>query len=162
MIWDVLSLLVLVYWALPVALWSLYPVIPGLRASRETYLLIFIVSLMLQFLLKATRRLPVYHSLQLRPAGARDCNLFNRGGSYDGTIGMPSGHVLTTAFVLASLYFTGDVSGLPAAAGILSMCASRYYRRCHTLLQVVAGAVLGGVSAFLLHRALEEPEKQKL
>lgn len=110
------------------------------------------------FFIKLTRMMPK-NSITLRPPNARDCNIFNKGGDASSRIGMPSGHVLLTTFILLSLGFIYNYRGRKeknniiyfnsyvafAAIFILLMAISRIMRNCHTVLQVVVGFVLGAL-----------------
>ena len=145
--WDAMSLMILVYWALPAVL---------LCATREpvyAWLCIALVAsqLLMKFLHHGVR---VFHPVMERPSDAMNCSILNRGGCYKGRNGMPSGHVTTTTFVLLAIFvclcrtITGPrVWWLGAAVGTLIalMCASRYYRKCHNLHQIAAGLALGCV-----------------
>lgn len=103
------------------------------------------------FFVKVTRMMPK-NSITLRPPNARDCNIFNKGGDASNRIGMPSGHVLLTTFILFSLgyiyahqkeimYFNSYMAFV--IIFILLMAISRVKRNCHTILQVIVGFVLG-------------------
>lgn len=118
-----------------------------------------LVTFILQLFIKASRRVSwprAWNEFVLRPRGARNCSILNSGGSYEGRIGMPSGHVLLTAFVVTSLgaYWigAGTFRGswavttsivLAAATAIVLMAVSRVRRGCHNLAHVLVGATLG-------------------
>jgi membrane-associated phospholipid phosphatase len=106
------------------------------------------------------RRTSAWSQVMLRPPGARNCNSFNRGGDYSGRVGMPSGHVLITAFtcVSSSLIFVarGTLGAIAAAAvavcAVTLMSASRVKRGCHTVFQTIAGGTIGTSFAMLWMR----------
>ena len=80
-----------------------------------------------------------------RPAGARDCDTWNRNGAQGGAPGFPSGHTATTAAFWVGAWILTD-SPLVLFVGLIAtvvMGFARLQKRCHTLLQVVGGAVLG-------------------
>ncbi len=90
-----------------------------------------------------------------RPQGAKDCNLLCNDGNQSGQPGMPSSHSATVAF-FSGFYFqeTNNVMiklFLVGYAGLVM--ASRYIKKCHTLAQIVGGAILG-VSLSLIVRHL--------
>jgi membrane-associated phospholipid phosphatase len=80
-----------------------------------------------------------------RPTGARDCNLLCNDGPQGGRPGMPSGHSAQVAF-FSSFYYT-QTENIWIRAGLILyevlVMISRYQKRCHTIPQIIAGAVLG-------------------
>jgi len=80
-----------------------------------------------------------------RPKGAHDCNLWCNDGPQGGNPGMPSGHSAQVAF-FSSFYYRKTTNiwvraGLLLNAGLVMI--SRYEKHCHTIPQIVAGALLG-------------------
>lgn len=80
-----------------------------------------------------------------RPEGAKDCNLFCNDGNQAGRPGMPSSHSAEVAF-FSGFYYQQTESkivkwGLVLYAGAVML--SRYIKRCHTINQIVVGAILG-------------------
>ena len=80
-----------------------------------------------------------------RPEGAKDCNLLCNNGDVSGQPGMPSGHSVSAAF-FAGFYcqYTDNVfirAGLISYAGLIML--SRYIKKCHTISQITAGALIG-------------------
>jgi len=89
-----------------------------------------------------------------RPVGAINCDLCSKNGDQSGKPGFPSGHVTTAASFFTSIYLLfPEYKENAIWAGILYtilMAWSRISKRCHTLLQTIAGTVLGvGVSVGL-------------
>ena len=80
-----------------------------------------------------------------RPQGAKNCNLMCNDGAQSGQPGMPSGHSSEVAFFSGFYYqqTTNPIirSLLVGYAGLVML--SRYIKRCHTINQIVAGALLG-------------------
>lgn len=148
--WDFLSLLVYALVA--------YPVIRYVETLHNIYLYIIVGCAVSLVFVKVTRMLPPIHPAMLRPKGARDCNILNKGGSAEGKIGMPSGHMLLSTFVIFSLLFTGGrVTAVKAAfsAGcVIAIGLSRVMKGCHTWPQVVAGFLFGVLFAWLLKEGL--------
>jgi len=80
-----------------------------------------------------------------RPTGAKNCNLWCNDGKQGGRPGMPSGHSSQVTF-FASFYYGQTKNEWIRAALIgyaLLVMVSRYEKRCHTLPQIAAGALLG-------------------
>lgn len=96
-----------------------------------------------------------------RPLAAKDCGIFNNGGECGGKLGMPSGHVMTTAFVLFAVLWTSThaksvVWNLTFSGLVVVMAWSRVARQCHTPLQTLVGFVLGvGIAAVIATRLSE-------
>ena len=87
----------------------------------------------------------IIKELSPRPKGAYDCNLWCNDGAQEGRPGMPSGHSSQVTF-FSSFYYdqTGNEwirAGLIFYA--LLVMVSRYLKRCHTIPQIAAGALLG-------------------
>lgn len=87
-----------------------------------------------------------YKFLQ-RPFGATNCDLFSRNGSQEGKPGFPSGHVTSIVSFFVSIYLLfPNYRKYTIPFGIIYtilMAISRINKRCHTLLQVICGALLG-------------------
>jgi membrane-associated phospholipid phosphatase len=79
-----------------------------------------------------------------RPQNATRCDLLNM-SKYDGNMpGMPSGHSATIAFYGA---FYGITSPLFYSYVVL-IGMSRYFKNCHTIMQIIMGLVLGGALGY--------------
>jgi len=144
--WDLVSLCILVILALPVLL----IVFDGDPTRRLQYLVVLIGILVCEIIIKITRIVLPKQGVFLRPSNAVNCSLYNRGGNYAGRVGMPSGHVALTTFVLCSILYiyksNANHSPIVYVLVVLMiglMCMSRYYRHCHNIPQIVMGFVLG-------------------
>jgi membrane-associated phospholipid phosphatase len=87
-----------------------------------------------------------------RPQGAKNCNLLCNDGNQSGQPGMPSSHSATVAF-FSGFYFQESNNPLIKAfligyAGVVM--ASRYVKKCHTLAQIIGGAILGVSLSFIV------------
>jgi len=95
-----------------------------------------------------------YKFLQ-RPIGAKNCDLFSRNGLQEGKPGFPSGHVTSIVSFFVSLYLLfPDYRNYTIPFGIiytLLMAISRINKRCHTLLQVVSGSLLGFIIPIIIN-----------
>ena len=80
-----------------------------------------------------------------RPEGAKNCNLLCNDGDQSGKPGMPSSHSSSVAF-FSGFYFQQTDNKLIRAllviyAGLVMV--SRYIVKCHTISQILVGALLG-------------------
>lgn len=94
-----------------------------------------------------------------RPMDALNCSAVNAGGFVGGNPGMPSGHVAATAFVLAYSWWALLSKSVPpmlylimSALAVALVAASRVAKKCHTVTQTIAGAVLGIALAYVWSR----------
>jgi len=80
-----------------------------------------------------------------RPLGAKDCNTFCSDGDQTGRPGMPSSHA---AFVTFFVTYYAPVLTNPLRALAFLYAAvviySRYAKKCHSVIQLASGSVLGG------------------
>jgi membrane-associated phospholipid phosphatase len=136
-IWDLLSLIVYALVA--------YPFIRLIDTYSPSYLHLIVGILCCLIFIKLTRFLPAFHPIMLRPKGACNCNIANSGGCYENRIGMPSGHVLLAAFVVSWLVVHNPtpITFAMAAFVIIIVALARYKKKCHNILQVIVGAILG-------------------
>jgi membrane-associated phospholipid phosphatase len=88
-----------------------------------------------------------------RPQGAMNCNIMCTNGNREGKPGMPSSHAATVAF-FATYYVRHTnnlyIRGILISYAVLVMM-SRYHKRCHTVPQIMVGALLGGSMGMLLN-----------
>lgn len=130
---------------------TFYPIILYFTFWKSIFIIQFIVMLFAMFLIKLSRVILPKSGIYLRPANAMNCSIFNTGGSYINRIGMPSGHVLLTTYILLSTGYLLNFS-LPSMIGIyiwiLLMAISRIKKNCHTILQVIIGFIIGALIAF--------------
>lgn len=98
--------------------------------------------------IKLAHSLPAQGMLA-RPKGACNCGITNGGGSYEHRSGMPSGHVMTTTYILCMIAIKSNnlYTSVVSVALIISMMVSRVVKKCHTIPQVIAGALLGFASS---------------
>ena len=142
---DIISLSVLLVYIIP----SVFLIYSG----NTLYLIILsglIVNQAMNHLMKSI--LGIRYNFCKRPKGAKDCDLFNKGGDAKLIPGFPSGHVsLVSCFVTMMLLFFGFnvYFALIGLVWVLMMMWSRIQRNCHTLLQTLAGAISGFIVACL-------------
>jgi len=80
-----------------------------------------------------------------RPYGATNCDVMATNGNREGTPGMPSSHVAVVVF-FALFYLRYSTNPIVSATIILytiSIIVSRYDKKCHTIPQIITGALLG-------------------
>lgn len=93
-----------------------------------------------------------------RPKGAKNCDMFSRNGNQEGKPGFPSGHVTTsvTFFTAIAILFPEykDISIIIGIIYSLLMARSRINKKCHTVLQTIAGGVLGVSAPVIIHNLM--------
>ena len=125
------------------------------RDIRYLYIVLFGLSTnMIHHLIK-NYSLNYDYEFTKRPIGATNCNLWANNGNVEGKPGFPSGHVtsITTFFTSIYLLFPEYQSMTLSIGSIYTifMAYSRMYKKCHTLLQTVTGALLGiGFPTFII------------
>ncbi len=96
-------------------------------------------------ILSETLKRTIIKDVSPRPRGASNCNLLCDDGDQSGRPGMPSSHSAEVAFFsgfyyqLTNNHFVRII--LIIYAG--SVMVSRYIKRCHTIGQILGGAILG-------------------
>jgi hypothetical protein len=95
-----------------------------------------------------------------RPAGAHGCGALCDGGSVGGAPGFPSGHMATVTMLVtvAVRWFSGEWESLVLGAGaawIAAMAWARWAKRCHNLVQITGGIVLGILAGLLLAQFIQ-------
>lgn len=104
---------------------------------------------------------PTIHALTRRPASGVFCDLLSQQPYKPDLPGWPSGHMsVTAAFLCALTWLRWRASGYHDfidfarrhiwfvalnVSVLLAMAVSRVVKRCHTIAQVIAGTVLGGL-----------------
>lgn len=87
-----------------------------------------------------------------RPKGARDCDIFCRDGLQESRPGMPSGHSAMAAFFAG--YYFDETDNVWIKVGLIVFAVlvmySRWSKRCHSLEQIMAGALFGLCASILI------------
>jgi membrane-associated phospholipid phosphatase len=99
----------------------------------------------------ATRWAGVRSGWLVRPAGARGCDAFCVAGASGGAPGFPSGHMTTVATVVAGAWLglreksdgTRLLVVLLGVPWIAAMAWARWAKKCHSVLQILAGVLWG-------------------
>lgn len=80
-----------------------------------------------------------------RPLGACDCDILCRNGDQTRKPGFPSGHMTVTSVVIFTLIglYPSYVCTMVGLCTILVMGWARYVKRCHNMMQILAGTFYG-------------------
>lgn len=120
------------------------PLILYLYTNNFIHIIAFIGSLFTT-ILSETLKYTIIKDSSVRPKGASDCNLLCNDGIQSGEPGMPSSHSANIAFFTGYYFQITDniIIRLILLIYALVVMASRYLKRCHTINQIVVGAILG-------------------
>jgi len=141
-LWDVLSVSVAGLYgiALLLFLWT-----------RDVSHLIAFLGLILTMVTSEGLKLLCKGSTCPRPFGAKDCNTFCSDGNQEGRPGMPSTHAaFVTFFVTYYMPFLSTPLRALATLYAAAVIYSRYAKKCHSVIQLASGSVLGGGMGMLL------------
>jgi membrane-associated phospholipid phosphatase len=101
-----------------------------------------------------------YPPIFKRPDGACDCNLFNLGGKMDNKSGFPSGHVASVSFFMEMMILRDNISSwynkLIYYIPVLLIAYARYMKKCHNIVQIIAGYILGFCMSNILYKYDDE------
>jgi membrane-associated phospholipid phosphatase len=146
----------------------------GLVTNEYIYLKMLGIIILSTLLTDVIKRLPYksfyngayLYKITRRPKGACDCDYLSKNGDCkENASGFPSGHMATASSfsVLMILFFMrkykvslNELITLNPMIVFIStilvplMGWSRYYKQCHTLLQITCGTVLGVAISLLL------------
>ena len=131
------------------------PLLAYFYTWNTAYLLLTLKNVALNGVVIALKYLFGTTGIAARPAGAAACDLFCMGPPVGGKEGMPSGHMATATFFVTAMYthLGGNswilVVGVP---WIIAMAWSRWFKKCHNIWQLLAGALLGIVAAWFADR----------
>jgi membrane-associated phospholipid phosphatase len=94
--------------------------------------------------------------VSVRPKGAKNCNFLCNDGGQSGKPGMPSSHSASVAFFSGFYYYQTNNKFIRIALLIYPgfVMLSRYWKRCHTISQIIGGALLGLSLSFVVVRHL--------
>ena len=98
---------------------------------------------------------PNSNKIYLRPNGYVLCDI----GKENNPIGMPSGHAMTSGFIIGFLYHYLNKNDFNNVLIISLLIAySRYLCKCHSLLQIFIGLIIGVVFSTIFHSILIKKE----
>ena len=113
-------------------------------------LLVIAVIAVAGFVEGAKRLLGVTSNWLQRPAGASACDIFCIGPGVSGAPGFPSGHMAVVAVVVAALWLQFKEPHILYIGGLwlAAMAWARWFKRCHTWLQIAGGVAVGFGAAY--------------
>jgi len=141
-LWDVLSVSVVGLYGITLLLF--------LR-TYDVFHLIAFLGLLLVRTLSEGLKIQCKGTTCPRPLGAKNCNTFCSDGDQEGRPGMPSTHAAFVTFFVT--YYAPILSTPLRALATLYAAAviySRYAKKCHSVIQLASGSVLGGGMGMLL------------
>ncbi len=144
------SILIGIYYPL-----SLSNIVPYVFSER--YILGYLTSIFMAQLLKYI--MFPFFDFAKRPQGACGCDYISQKGDVSGRPGCPSGHMSTTAyFVVFNLLLLKNSNFIKSNFNkwlfifmnivlLIAMGWARYYKNCHSIIQIVLGIMLGSILA---------------
>lgn len=140
MLWDTL------YNVLSASVVGLYGIaILLFLRTYDIFHLIALLGLLLVRTLSESLKAQCKGSTCPRPLGAKNCNTFCSDGNQEGRPGMPSTHAAFVTFFVT--YYAPVLSAPLRALATLYAAAviySRHAKKCHSVIQLASGSVLGG------------------
>jgi membrane-associated phospholipid phosphatase len=118
----------------------------GSLADAKYWVLVSVGIVAVMLISRGLKAVVPHDGLFLRPNADdenRKCSLTDRTG---GKIGMPSEHAMVMSYFAAMVYFQTyqiDVKSASAVLLALMVILQRYVSGCHSILQLVVGALLG-------------------
>jgi len=119
---------------------------------KELRFLVWMISTsLLVELIKRIKYPKNLHKLTNRPEGCFNTDFLSRNGPQpNNTPGFPSGHMaLTTLFCYKKILELDDTNfygKIYYCIITLLMGISRYYKKCHTIFQILVGGIVGAIS----------------
>ena len=99
-----------------------------------------------------------FSKLARRPDKACNCNFYANNGIVEGQPGLPSTHMAIVGFLFmfSHLTITKYIDNtiffyLVNTLFLLLTAWSRYYKKCHSLLQIILGGILGILYGYLVY-----------
>ena len=155
---DYISMLPMNYFGLMGIYYILYKLrmVPYLFSIR--YILGFMTMIIVSELIKIT--VYPYTKLAKRPIGASNSNFLANNGNMEGKPGLPSTHsAIASYFFTYNFLILGNTNLIKNtsifhifnATVLLGTGWSRYYKKCHSMIQILTGAVFGMIYATLFY-----------
>ena len=126
------------------------------KKISEIYIIFFFVSIISAEILKKI----FYNKFEgtQRPHGAKGCDFFSLGPDVSGKPGFPSGHLTITSYIcvinILHILYKSNASFVKKISLvtlnillIISMGWARHYKKCHNLIQILGGTILGTLIA---------------
>jgi membrane-associated phospholipid phosphatase len=128
----------------------------GLWIKSETIIAICVFAVVVDVttqLLKTFLGNYISASILHRPDKNAKCSMLNRNSNEKwGTFAIPSGHMTSVViFAIAFVFiFQNNFVVLTGILYIVLMAFARYYKKCHNLLQIIAGILYGSLLGFVI------------
>jgi membrane-associated phospholipid phosphatase len=124
--------------------------------QQDVYPFIFFIQLLIVdiFLVPFLKHLPYpsfIYNLTRRPKGATNCDYLSKIPSKTNAPGLPSGHMTVTSMfsIVKMLENKSNISIVLHTCIIILMGISRYYKKCHNIVQIIAGTILGLILGYI-------------
>ena len=155
---DYISMLPMNYWGLMILYYILYEfkLLPYLFSVR--YIIGFTTIIAISEVIKII--VYPYTKLAKRPIGANNSNFLANNGNVEGKPGLPSTHsAIASYFFIYNfliLYNTNLIKNTTIfhilnISILLGTGWARYYKKCHSMIQIITGVVFGMVYATLFY-----------
>lgn len=126
------------------------------KKITENYIIFFFISIIGAELLKKI----FFNTFDgtHRPEGAKGCDFFSIGPDVSGKPGFPSGHLTITSYIcvfnILYILYKSNAALVKKCTLItlnivliISMGWARYFKKCHNLIQILGGTLLGTLIA---------------
>ena len=155
---DYISMLPMNYWCLMIVYYILYhlQLLPYIFSVR--YIIGFTTIIAISEVIKII--VYPYTKLAKRPIGANNSNFLSNNGNVEGKPGLPSTHsAIASYFFIYNfliLYNTNLIKNTTIfhilnISILLGTGWARYYKKCHSMIQIITGVVFGMVYATLFY-----------
>ena len=147
-IWDLISVSTGLYYLVPIILYI---------ATKQAKNIIVLFGLAGTIVSSEFIKRFIIGTRSPRPKGASNCNMLCNDGNQAGKPGMPSSHSAVTAFFV--FYYFRETNSLIIRCFLVLIlglvAAARYLKRCHTIYQIGAGILYGGIAAEITRKLIE-------
>jgi hypothetical protein len=148
LIWDIISVSTGFYYFVPIIVYI---------ATKQAKNIIVLFGLAGTLLSSEFIKRFIIGTRSPRPPGAYNCNMLCDDGNQSGKPGMPSSHSAVTAFFV--FYYFKETDNIIIKIGLIILlglvAAARYLKRCHTIYQIGAGILYGGIAAEITRKLIE-------
>ena len=155
---DYISMLPMNYWGLMILYYILYEfkLLPYLFSIR--YIIGFTSLIVISEVIKII--VYPYTKLAKRPIGANNSNFLANNGNVEGKPGLPSTHAAIAAYFYTYNFFILYKTNLIKNTGIFHILNAiillgtgwaRYYKKCHSVIQIITGVIFGILYATLFY-----------
>ena len=113
--------------------------------TKDSYHIRAFIGILITLIISICIRNIIIKEVSVRPYGATNCDIMATNGNRGGKPGMPSSHTaIVVFFALFYLrYITNPILCVMLILYTISIIVSRYDKKCHSVPQIVGGALLG-------------------